>query len=319
MSRWGLHKSTVAIGLAAIVLLVLVNVPGRVDDWSPGAYSKFEHGWPLTYLRRRTQQSPFATIAFASRREAQSKLPMAGIPWCSLANWKFWEAQAFEGVTYRAFDRWALVLDCSLGLALLLAVVGSYEFRRRRRAHLLSFNLVDVFVVVTVTCAALGWIAHLKQEASRETAIIAKLDDSKTPMADGDVCVAPLWIRSLVGEKWMPDFTWRTGSVAVAALDVEDVNQLCAEIRDLPYLSKLTVSGFLQGDRFPFAALASLRQLEILQIDTTPRIDDCDIRELSQLHGLSKIAANQKITPDRLSRLEAALPGCEIVEVDKEW
>jgi hypothetical protein len=319
MPSWGRHKSTIVVALAVVGLLVLVDVPGRVDDWSPGAFSKFEHGWPLTYLRQRTQQSPFATVAFASRREAQSKLPMAGIPWCSLANWEVWEAQTFEGVTYRTLDQRALVLDCLLGLVLLVAVVGGYEFRRRRRAHLLSFSLVDVFVVITATCAASGWVALLKQEASRETAIIAKLDESKTPIADGDVCVAPLWIKSLAGEKWMPDFTWRTGSVAVAALDVEDVDQLCAEIRDLPYLSKLTISGFLPGDHFPFATLASIRQLEKLQIDTTPQINDRDIRELSELRGLKKIVVRQGIAPERLSRLESALPGCKVVDPDEDW
>jgi hypothetical protein len=116
----------------------------------------------------------------------------------------------------------------------------------------------------------------------------------------------------------MPGFTWRVGSMGVRPLDVEDVDQLCTKLRQLPYLSKLSISGFLRDEHFPFANLASLSHLETLRIDTTARLDDHDIQELSQLQALKKIAMMPGNAPERLSRLKVALPGCEITDSDED-
>jgi hypothetical protein len=314
-----LHKSSIIVGFGIALLLLLVTIPGRVVDWSPAMSTKYEHGWPFVYLRRETVQSASLTGPVFSRREFPSQLPMWGIPWLSVDNWKAWESYDENGITYWELNGRTLVADSVVVTLVLGAFVVIAEFRRRRRKKRFSFSLGDMFIVLTVASVALGRIAYLKHESQRETAITATFDEPQTPVVDDEICAAPVWIKGLIGEKWMPDFMWRAQSVWVRALEVKDAQQLCIQIRELSYVNKLTLDGFLREDHFAYAALGSIRQLETLRVKTTARIDDRDISELSQLIGLKKIAIDQEIWPERLSRLESALPNCKVVEADKDW
>jgi hypothetical protein len=314
-----LHKSSIVVGFGIALLLLLVTIPGRVVDWSPGSSTKYEHGWPFVYLRRETVQSASLPGPVVSRREFPSQLPMWGIPWLSVENWKVWDAYDEDGLANWEFNGRTLVANSVLVMLALVAFVAIVEFRRRRRKNRFSFSLSAMFIMLTVAGVALGRIEYLKHESQRETAIIANFDESRTPIVDDEVCAAPVWIKGLIGEKWMPDFTWRARSVWVRALDVEDIEQLCSQIRELSYVDKLTLDGFIPEDHFAFATLGSIRQLKTLQVKTTARIDDRDISELSQLSGLKKIAIDQTISPERLSRLESALPNCKVVDADKDW
>ena len=54
MPRPHLHKSSIIVGLIVAVLLVLIEIPGRVVGGLGGSNPSkvFEHGWPWVHLRR---------------------------------------------------------------------------------------------------------------------------------------------------------------------------------------------------------------------------------------------------------------------------
>lgn len=110
MFRGRLHKSSIVIGLLVALLLVLLNIPGRLVDHQTSTGNTFEHGWPFVFLRRLTDEPGTVveylgkpiSVAFApvwlTRRDAVQYLPMWGIPWLSAVNWQFWEADVKKGL-----------------------------------------------------------------------------------------------------------------------------------------------------------------------------------------------------------------------------
>ncbi len=206
MPRARLHRSSVVVGVIAACLLVLLCVPGRIYELYPGSSIKFEHGWPLVYLRRETVVTPPTATTFKNYRSSLDSLPMGGIPWLSADNWRFWEAADFTDTPRREFSPVDLAFDALLLLLLLTSIVILFEYRRRRRASILSFSLTDGFVALTLACCALGWFALIRNTFQREVAAQAALEDEDSPGSCEEVCIAPAWTRSLVGDRWMPLF-----------------------------------------------------------------------------------------------------------------
>ncbi|MCI0333773.1 MAG: hypothetical protein L0228_11190, partial [Planctomycetes bacterium] len=229
MPRPRLHKSSIVLGLVAAALLVLLNIPGRVIDYQPSFRKTFEHGWPYIYLRRETReptkwttyQGMTLTLSYTpvilGRRDIASYLPTWGIPWLSAENWQFWEAHIEEGIPRWDFRGATLVLDCVVVLLVLLAVIAAWEIRRRRRPRLLCFGLSDLMVAVSGASLLLGYLVYLNREYQREAQIDAEklvsIDDSW--FAYEDECIAPVWVRSLIGERFLPNFLWRHDNVLI--------------------------------------------------------------------------------------------------------
>jgi hypothetical protein len=333
MPRLRLHKSTIVLGSLLACALVLTMIPGRVVDYQPSFWKKFEHGWPYVYLRRRTEapttwttsQGMTLTLAYQpvvlNRRDYASYLPAYGIPWLCGENWLLWQPQAEDGFRRWEFSFPIFLLDIAVGVLVVAGLVAAWELRRRRRPGLFSFALADMLWAVTVVSAVLGWGIYLNREYQRELSIAEKLDVESGLSIDEHVCIAPLWLQSLIGEKWMPEFIWRISTISVYALDVKTADQL-SELPALPYLNKLVLSGsYGGGSHFPFAALRSIRQLETLLISDSPRLDEQDVTGLGQLAGLKKLAIPQKdaIPPDLLVGLESTLPHCQIIDADEDW
>jgi hypothetical protein len=134
------------------------------------------------------------------------------------------------------------------------------------------------------------------------------------------VCVAPLWLRSLVGMRLWPEYFWRASTINIQPERGEETDLMCAEIAQLDYVRKIAIDGHPRH-RFRFSALGNLEQLETIEIWTYPIISEQDINELAQLKQLRKIVINNidEIAPDVRAQLEAALPNCEIIDYLDDW
>ncbi len=332
MPRPRLHKSSVVVGAIVAILLVLIEIPGRVIDGAhgPNASLVFEHGWPWIYLRRETVEPPLTYttpegltlfpainwIAF----EIPWSLPNWGIPWLSSANWRFWQASKESGTLHWGFNGVVMFSDIAVALFVVAAIIAAWEFRRRRRPSLLSFGLADMFLVVASVSAVLGWFAYHEREYLRERQLLAQADRIYDVWYAGDyVCIAPIWISSLTGEQWLPKFAWRTSSVNIQRTHQEHVATTCEQIAKLKCVTKVTLHN--SGARFRFSALRNLEQLETLELCGFGGLDGNELDELARLAQLRKIIIDDidELEVDRLSQLQAKLPRCEIVGFSDDW
>jgi hypothetical protein len=321
-----LHKSSVVVGLIVLLLLVLISIPGRIVGGMGGSNPSkvFEHGWPWVYLRRETKEYD---VGFSYPPDPRYRLPHWGIPWLSAENCRFWEAD-----NAAASQRWNLntaVLLCDLAMALMVlvgAVVG-WEFSRRRRAERFAFRFGLRGLLISIAAAAgfFGWLTYLQREHGRETALIDRGDRSSGPMETiwypiDHVCVAPLWLRSLVGVRVWPEFSWRASAVSIHLERGDKMHLMVADISQLDYLRKVSIEGYPRR-RFPFSVLRNLEQIKTLEIWRPTILDEPALNELGQLKQLRKIVIQDKdeIASDVLARLEAALPNCKIIDHLEDW
>jgi hypothetical protein len=343
MPRPRLHKSSIIVGLIVALLLVLVNIPGRVVGGMGGEFASkvFEHGWPRVYLRREAGKRP--TAEFYTSPEGQqlalsyspviyplnvrSDLPRWGIPWLSVENWRFWEADTMAVPPRRVFSRVNQLWNIAVSLLLLSGVVAVWQFWRRRRATLLSFRfgLRGLLLAIAAVGAALGWLTYVQREHWRETALIEQVFESTGPMEGtwfntDQVCVAPRWLSLLIGVQPFPEYFWRASAVQIQPEYGYNAEFFCSQISRLKYVRKVAVDGHSRI-RFPFSALRSLEQLETLEIWTYPVINRQDVNELAQLKQLQKIVVEDldEIDPEALARLKSALTNCTIIDSSDEW
>ena len=307
MPKRHLHKSDIVVAVVTILLLVLIGVPGRVVDYQTGLSKTFEHGWPFTYLRRQTDETIWTnvngmnlTLSFTpnllNRRDSLAHIPMFGIPWLSPESWAVWEFMKEDNDKSKwQFRLAALAIDAALAVVVLVVAVAAWEFRRRRRPRVLSFTLADLFFTITFVSIVMGYLIHLRHGYVRETKFDRQSSVPNLWCEEG--CIAPVWLKSLVGERFMPNFTWRVTSVSVTGLEITDPNALPVDLANFPYLSTLEISGTFGGNgRFPYSVLRSLPQLTTLKLDSTPRLDGQDVRELSELTGLRSLILDEQST-----------------------
>jgi hypothetical protein len=337
MTRPRLYKSSIIFGLLVATLLVLVNFPGRVVDHQPSFGDTFEHGWPFVDLRRQIDE-PATTIVhqgvtlsvayspvWLNRRDIASYLPMWGIPWLSAENWRIWEARVEDGTRRRDFRTSVFVLDCAVALLVLMAAIAAWEFRRRRRPRLLCFGLSDLMVAMTGASVVLGYLVYLNREYQREAQIDAEklvsFDDSWYTYEEE--CIAPVWVRSLIGERFLPSFLWRHDTVLIDPMLVTDAKTLAKDISRLRYLRRIDLmvgDGSPRTKRFSFSVLRAVDQVKKLDLCDYGNIDEQDVKELKQLTFLKELILwKDEVPPHILSQLETELPECDIVDFYDEW
>ncbi len=275
MPRPRLHKSSIVVGLVIALLLVLIEIPGRVVSGIGGTdVSKvFEHGWPWVYLRRETAERyvpesvttpeglslvpSFSPVIYPL--DIRTDLPHWGIPWLNAENWRFWEADTAAVPRRWVFNPANLFWNVAIALLLLAGVVGAWELWRRRQASPLSFRfgLRGLLVAIAAASAVMGWLTYVEREDTRETALIDKVSQRSGPMEatwfDVDhVCVAPLWHRSLVGVRVFPEFFWRASAVNIQPERGDKTELMCAEIAQLDHVTKIGIEGHLRHVRSLF-------------------------------------------------------------------
>ena len=324
-----LHRSTKLVCLVGALLLTLASIPGRVIELQPYSFTSYEHGWPIVYLRRRKiEPHPgyFDPVVFSFRRTAISELPLWGVPWLNLDNWQIWDTGEYEDAALRwRFSSSAFALDILVGVALLVGIVAAWEMWRRRRKRIFAFTLRDMFATVAAVSLALGWSFYTLREYQRELPLAEKgwSDAESNFGVQDEVCIAPTWMRALVGECLMPDFTWRVYSVWVYWDELENPNDVCREMATFSYLRTICVDNYWEERiHVPFSALSALRHLQRIEIDNSQYpFDEHDIRELSKLTGLKEIAfwSLAEVPPEQISQLNAAIPECRIVDAYDVW
>jgi hypothetical protein len=351
MLRPRLHKSPIVVGLLLLLVAVLLEVPGRVVHGSTSnnlatgktdVYTVFEHGWPWIYLRRATywhyaddEVPPERQIRSAAGVQhwfdTRTDLPMWSVPWLSAENWWLWQ-WAYHDDTRKWTLNWPrLLLNVATVSSIVALVVAAWEYRRRRRPRVFSFGLVEMFVAFTLVGGALGWGIYMKREQQRERVFIGTVHSVWSPHSEE--CIAPLWMRSLLGDRLTPPFLWRITS---AEIDRDDFThhhlRHLQEISQLSYLTRISVHGDVKEyPSFPFVFLNSLIRLKELNLWWSGTVDDesalwyCviseqDVVQLIQLDGLRKIYLDTKdVSPRLLGRLKAGLPNCEVDDVYEEW
>jgi hypothetical protein len=326
--------------------LVLIEVPGRVVGKYSSEGTIFEHGWPWPFLRR---QFPILEVPFAggsNRPEPMTSgnsdpvsrhaerpnwnLPWGGIPWLVGRNWRFWETSAdgFRfGNTEHQGDRYVfrgelLALDLAAVVAIWLAIVFAWEFRRRRRRGLFSVRLSDVLVVTTAFSFLLGWLVHLDREGRREEAITLEMTNHGSQWWYVETaCIAPRWLQSLVGNAVFPDSFWRAVQVSVDS-DAGITDLVVRQISELTQVKRVWIYD-LESKPARLAALRPLRRIKtlVLVAGKGSTIRDEDVAELSQLPQLRRLVVTRlnEVSPDVIARIAAALPDCRIVDYADEW
>jgi len=329
MLRLRLHKSSVIVGVLLATVMVLVLVPGRIVDGEPYGWMTIEHGWPFNYLRRQAKGTAAAPpfVMYRSRQDDVAERLMLGIPWLASSNWRLWEASAAPRFVPDGNPRWDfmarfLVCDIAITVSLLVALVAAWEIRRRRRPHFFSVSVFDLLTGTVFVSAILGWTISLAREHERERRII---DDATYNIASGwiggdEECIAPLWMRSLFGERLLPNFTWRTTSVSVNARDVESERALAAELSQIKHLRRLEIDQRPLNRRLKLAELKCLERLQTLEFTDGFYLDEQRLDGLKQLPHLPKIVLyKDEISPEVIAQLKRELPNCRVVDFDAEW
>ena len=345
MSRVRLHRSTLVIAALGLAIAVLLEVPGRIVGGQLGydSHTDFEHGWPWTFLRRHTfARYDYGTIppermqrtaGFASSNAMGSMTSdelepryygyRFGIPSLSAVNWQFWNSQPEDlplRRPLRPFISWGtLLLDWIFVSALIASATLLWEIRRRHRPSLWSFNIADLFVAITGVSIALGGAMYFNNEWKKEQQSIDNIASSNRVYASQEHCIAPLWLRMLLGDYLLPGISWRTSSVDITWNEQESIDEIRHALISLPYLSTVSISSSDQST-FPFSALASFKRIRTIDLAEYPLFKEEDANELLHLGRPCKIIVSSIAYQDEdiMSQITNEMPGLVITTWDGE-
>lgn len=318
MHRPLLHKSSVVVGLIVATLLVLIEVPGRVTEWvfvsgTDGAKT-FEHGWPWVYLDRETfdrNWGPGDPTIYP--RDVRRMLPMAGVPWLSVANWRAWESDTQAATPRWHFSGLRAAADLCIGFLVTLAIVAAREFRRRHRRGLFSFRLSDLFAALTAVCLLLGRLVYEYREYHRELPFHNAEREAAWYVWDDD-CIAPRWLQRLIGPKAFPDFLWRASEAVISPLESQGPNIITQELSQLRYLRKLDFTVVESAAHFPFSALNDVPQVEEIYL-RGELLNESDVEELKRCHFVDTIHIwdIEEVPQELIGRMKTELPTIDLI------
>jgi len=209
------HRSTLVLLLPVLTVLVLANWPGwkvaQIEQLhhfagQPFLDSHYEHGWPLTYLRRSTWVSAPKTGDFSNS------------PW-----------KLKEGVL--AFHVIPLLGDLVVGIAVLIVAGVAVEVRRRWQNSFFQYRLFELLILVTVAAVGLSFYAVRRKEyrEERETYEWLHREDSagSSVWNDSDWLVeGPDWLLSVIGEDLYRELFVRVRAVETGGSDLKEAVKL---------------------------------------------------------------------------------------------
>jgi len=257
-----LHWSTYVLGLFLAMLLAVIVVPGELMD-SGGAHfsgpgiggsscwKDYEHGWPYVYLRRTVHDA-------------------------ETGGWSL-----TDGVT--EFELWRLVADVSVSVALLLALLGAWEWRRRRLGTPWQFSLLGLLCLTAAIAGAFGWWRVQRRNYEREAEVIARIEeDSHFPIQE--YC-GPYWLRRLVGVKHLGVF-YRVVAVDFdSATDDEILDNVRPDLNALSHCRGVNL-GSARISGAGIGMLSGVRRLQWLSL-IGANVTDADLRNLKELVNLA--------------------------------
>jgi len=101
------------------------------------------------------------------------------------------------------------------------------------------------------------------------------------------------------------------------------VNDLSNDISKLAYLNRIELFvGVPTPSKkpFKFSVLRAIKRLHTLELIDYGEIEEQDVDELAQLSSLKQLVLyKDDVSPDILSRLEAELPNCQVVDSYDDW
>ncbi len=208
------HLSTLVLLLPVVAVLVLANWPGwRVTylnpfglvGFEPSVESHYEHGWPLTYLRRQT----YAWDDLMGPVRLSAWKPRDGI------------------VDFTALS---LVLDLAASIAIVAFAGILIEAHRRRQQSCFQFRLSELLIFVTVVAIVLSWYAVRRNEYREECRIYQWLhrEDAAAewPPNDKDWYLeGPEWLRPIIGDQYFVFFA-RLRAVDACGFQLKEVAKL---------------------------------------------------------------------------------------------
>ena len=150
-----LHRSTLVLLVPVLAVLVLANVPGWTvaclqpnGDGDGPFYAKvdtrYEHGWPLTYLRRRTLEFLDGRVDFSPWDLAHGIIDFRGL---------------------------ALAGNVVAGIGILILAGVLIEARRRRLQSCFQFRLGELLIFVTLVAIGLSFYAVRRKDYTEQCKI----------------------------------------------------------------------------------------------------------------------------------------------------
>lgn len=154
---WKLRLSSYLFGMFMALGLILVQVPAQetlqisVPYQGISHVSRYEHGWPLTYLVR-------------------------SIPDLADEDYDFVPDSCWKLTHHvQSFQMAALTADLLSSAAIFLAATALFEFWRRKRRSLWQFRLIDLLVAMTALAMLCGWFSYQHRAYLQEQQTIREI------------------------------------------------------------------------------------------------------------------------------------------------
>ena len=261
------HLSTLVLLFPVLVLVLLANLPGwRVAFMNPvralqtgGIDANYEHGWPLTYLFRRTWRSRWSTQ-----------------PSATFSPWDL----AHGIIEFRVI---ALLADILAGVGILLLVGVLVEVRRRRLQSCLQFHLRELLTLLTLVAVALSFYAVRRREYATECRVYESLrqynPQGRAGPAPEDAweLEGPDWLLPILGEDRYRELFGRLRVVGAGGDGLKEVVKLRG-------LLMLRLSPFPKNDAVLLTKVPKLEAIELADIE--PPSETIELPSLPRLRAL---------------------------------
>jgi hypothetical protein len=187
--------------LCVISCLTLIEVPGQTSNtyYFRDFYVQ-EHGWPFVHLKRCVQrpatsaeQLPMVRSYLQEIADEDLSRPSDSEPgsagWSDPSNWRVFSE-------YGVWYRWSFIANLSISLAIVLAMGGMFEWRRRHRKSVLQLTLSEIIVVLSFAGLSFATYRFAKERVQREAiARKAALEGVLVDFESRDLC--PGWLSRL--------------------------------------------------------------------------------------------------------------------------
>lgn len=307
-----LHASSWLVGLISLTVCIVIVVPGEQFfphdpfRWSGGPIEidQFDHGWPLTYMRR----AYLVDFHQAERRQLRA-------PWLTKSGWNFYlrDEIRIDGVNNIRYG--ALAADAAAALLISSLLAASWEWRRRKRRGVFRFTLFDALATTALVCGCAGWAVNRGDQYDVDQAALQSLEEQ------GDwvntTAVGPVWLRRLVGAQTFPQWFERVDEVHLHRNTPGALGRWANWIGDK--VNKRPPSSDAPGS-FPFKELRLLEHLVALSFDRGSIIDEqtaADIGMLTRLRFLA-LPVEPPPSPEVVRVIAKSLPNCKLVD-DIPW
>ncbi len=245
------HRSTLLLLIPVLAVLLLANVPGwRVVylDLTSGSFhpyfsAHYEHGWPLTCLRRETWGVDAASVPTAVGSRSMVRLSPWDLP---------------HGII--EFHGLALAGNIAVCIGVLALAGVLIEARRRRRQSCFQFHLRELLAFVTLVALGLSFYAIRRKEHIEECKLYEWLQrDEKNPWGNLDErddwqSEGPDWLLPILGEERYDELFTRLHAVYARGDDLQEV----VKLRRLLLLRILPPSGGRTAIMPPMPALEAI-------------------------------------------------------------